>query len=107
MQWFSAAYPPDKKDLDSLLASPLRADLNQLNDLPKTQGITDEADVLRDVGEAFAAKLCAACNDVTAVRCEGILHGFAMLNAVSRTNAARAAVDQSGRFLHDDLHSGS
>ncbi|MFQ6146823.1 alpha/beta hydrolase [Streptomyces seoulensis] len=107
MQWFWDAYAPTAKDRDQILASPLRADLNQLANLPKALVITDEADVLRDEGEAYAAKLRAAGNDVTAVRYEGTIHDFAMLNALAGTNAAKAAVDQAGRFLHDDLYSGS
>jgi acetyl esterase len=63
--------------------------------------------VLRDEGEAYAAKLRAAGNNVTTVRYEGIIHDFAMLNALADTNAARAAIDQANRFLYDDPHSGS
>jgi acetyl esterase len=107
MKWFWDAYAPDAKDRKQILASPLRAGLNQLSDLPKALVITDEADVLRDEGEAYAAKLRAAGNDVTTVRYEGIIHDFAMLNALADTNAAKAAIDQANRFLYDDLHSGS
>ncbi|MFF3577057.1 alpha/beta hydrolase fold domain-containing protein [Streptomyces mirabilis] len=84
-----------------------RANLNQLKDLPKALVITDEADVLRDEGEAYAAKLRAAGNDITTVRHSGTIHDFAMLNALADTNAAKAAVDQANRFLHTGLHSGS
>jgi acetyl esterase/lipase len=104
MQWFWNAYAPDQKDRDQILASPLRASLNQLKGLPKALVITDEADVLRDEGEAYAAKLRAAGNDVTAVRYEGIMHDFVMLNALADTNAAKAAVSQANTFLYNDLH---
>ncbi|UYQ66296.1 alpha/beta hydrolase [Streptomyces peucetius] len=107
MKWFWDAYAPNAKDRKQILASPLRADLNQLKDLPKALVITAEADVLRDEGEAYAAKLRAAGNDVTAVRYEGTIHDFAMLNALANTNAAKAAVDQANRFLYADLHNGS
>ncbi|MEU8472293.1 alpha/beta hydrolase [Streptomyces sp. NPDC029006] len=106
MQWFWDAYAPSKKDRNQILASPLRASLNQLKGLPKALVITDEADVLRDEGEAYAAKLRAAGNDVTAVRYEGTIHDFAMLNALSDTNAAKAAVAQANAFLHAGLHNG-
>ncbi|MET8950063.1 alpha/beta hydrolase fold domain-containing protein [Streptomyces sp. NPDC004533] len=75
--------------------------------LPRALVITDEADVLRDEGEAYAAKLRAAGNDVTAVRYEGTIHDFAMLNALAKTNAAQAPVEQAGGFLRTVLHSGS
>jgi acetyl esterase len=104
MQWFWDAYAPDQKDRDQILASPLRASLNQLQGLPKALVITDEADVLRDEGEAYATKLRAAGNDVTAVRYEGIIHDFVMLNALADTNAAKAAVNQANTFLYNDLH---
>ncbi|MER6075775.1 alpha/beta hydrolase [Streptomyces sp. NPDC001817] len=107
MKWFWDAYAPNAKDRRQILASPLRASLNQLKDLPKALLITDEADVLRDEGEAYAAKLRAAGNDITTVRYPGIFHDFAMLNALANTNAAKAAVDQANRFLYTGLHSGS
>ena len=107
MKWFWDAYAPNAKDRKQILASPLRASLNQLKDLPKALLITDEADVLRDEGEAYAAKLRAAGNDITTVRYPGIFHDFAMLNALGNTNAAKAAVDQANRFLYTGLHSGS
>ncbi|MER5547259.1 alpha/beta hydrolase [Streptomyces sp. NPDC002589] len=107
MKWFWDAYAPNAKDRKQILASPLRANLNQLKDLPKALVITDEADVLRDEGEAYAAKLRAAGNDITTVRYPGIIHDFAMLNALAHTNAAKAAVDQANHVLYTGLHSGS
>ncbi|MGW0994689.1 alpha/beta hydrolase [Streptomyces sp. NPDC002523] len=104
MKWFWDAYAPNNKDREQILASPLRANLDQLKGLPKALVITDEADVLRDEGEAYAAKLRAAGNDVTAVRYEGIIHDFVMLNALKDTNAAKAAVTQANTFLYTTLH---
>ncbi|MGW5640117.1 alpha/beta hydrolase [Streptomyces sp. NPDC003832] len=104
MQWFWDAYAPNEKDRREILASPLRASLNQLTDLPKALVITDEADVLRDEGEAYAAKLRAAGNDITTVRYPGIIHDFAMLNALGDTNAAQAAVEQTSQALRAELH---
>ncbi|MDT0466210.1 alpha/beta hydrolase [Streptomyces gibsoniae] len=107
MQWFWNAYAPDAATRKQVRASPLRAGLNQLKGLPKALVVTDEADVLRDEGEEYAAKLRAAGNDVAAVRYEGTIHDFAMLNALAKTNAAQAAVEQAGGFLRTVLHSGS
>jgi acetyl esterase len=45
-----------------------------------------------DEGEAYAAKLRAAGVPVTAVRFGGIIHDFAMLNALRRTQASSAAI---------------
>ena len=41
-------------------------------------------DVLRDEGEAYARKLDAADVDVTAVRYEGLIHDYGLLNALSQ-----------------------
>jgi acetyl esterase/lipase len=65
--------------------------------------ITGEADVLRDEGEAYAAKLRAAGVPVTAVRYQGIIHDFVMLNALRDTHAARAAIRQASEFLAEVL----
>jgi acetyl esterase len=104
MQWFWDNYAPNKEERKNVLASPLRASPNQLEGLPKGLLITDEGDVLRDEGEAYAAKLRAAGNDITTVRYQGTIHDFAMLNAVANTNAAKAAVKQVSEFLYNDLH---
>ena len=67
--------------------------------------IVDEADVLRDEGEAYAARLRAAEVAVTTVRYDGITHDFMMLNPLSNTDATRAAVAQAISTLRDALHS--
>ncbi len=42
---------------------------------------------------------------VTAVRYQGIIHDFVMLNALRGTHAATAAIAQASQFLRDALHS--
>ncbi|WP_420835568.1 alpha/beta hydrolase [Amycolatopsis vancoresmycina] len=61
--------------------------------------ITGEADVLRDEGEAYAAKLRQAGVPVTAVRYQGIIHDFVMVNALRETHAAEAAITQAVTVL--------
>jgi acetyl esterase/lipase len=65
--------------------------------------ITAEADVLRDEGEACADKLRAAGVPVTAVRYQGIVHDFVMLNDLRGTHAADAAVNQAVATLRPAL----
>jgi acetyl esterase len=65
--------------------------------------ITGEADVLRDEGEAYGRKLRDAGVDVTATRYEGIIHDFAMLNALRSTNAASAAIAQAITYMRNAL----
>jgi acetyl esterase/lipase len=103
MEWFWDAYAPDRARRQEPTASPLQASLEQLRGLPPTLVITDEADVLRDEGEAYARKLVAAGVDVTAKRYDGVFHDFMMLNALAETNAARAAVTQTARALQAAL----
>jgi acetyl esterase len=61
--------------------------------------------VLRDEGEAYAARLRAAGLPITTVRYDGIMHDFMMLNPLSDTHATRAAVTQAISMLRDALHS--
>ncbi|MFL5758507.1 MAG: alpha/beta hydrolase [Thermomicrobiales bacterium] len=104
MQWFWDAYAPDSSRRSEPTASPLQATLEQLRGLPPALVITDEADVLRDEGEAYGRKLRQAGVDVTAVRYEGVFHDFMMLNALAETNANRDATAQTARELKAALN---
>jgi len=99
MEWFWDAYIPDPAQRAEITASPNRASADQLAGLPPAFLLVDEADVLRDEGEAYAAKLRAAGVPVTAVRYDGTVHDFMLLNSLSRTRATRAAVEQATAFL--------
>ncbi|MGW4880326.1 alpha/beta hydrolase [Streptomyces sp. NPDC004262] len=104
MQWFWDQYTTDEAERAQITASPLRATVEQLKDLPPALVVTGEADVLRDEGEAYANKLREAGVPVTAVRFQGIIHDFVMLNALRGTHAAEAAVSMAVRTLHTALH---
>ena len=104
MQWFWDQYTTDPAQRAQVTASPLRASLDELAGLPPALVITGEADVLRDEGEAYASKLRAAGVPVTAVRYQGIIHDFVMLNALRDTHAAAAAIGQAIATLHAALH---
>jgi acetyl esterase len=99
MKWYWDAYIPDASQRSEPTASPLQATLEQLRGLPPALVVTDEADVLRDEGEAYGRKLRQAGVDVTAVRYEGVFHDFMMLNALAGTNANRDATAQTARAL--------
>ncbi|GAQ57022.1 alpha/beta hydrolase [Streptomyces acidiscabies] len=105
MQWFWDQYTADEADRAQVTASPLRATTEQLTGLPPALVITAEADVLRDEGEAYAAKLREAGVPVTAVRFQGIIHDFVMLNALRGTQAAEAAITLATDTLRTALHS--
>ena len=104
MKWFWDQYTTDAAERAQITASPLRATTEQLAGLPPALVITAEADVLRDEGEAYAAKLRHAGVAVTAIRYQGIIHDFVMLNALHDTQAAKAAIAQATATLHTALH---
>jgi acetyl esterase/lipase len=95
MEWFWDAYIPDPAQRFEITASPNQVTIDQLRGLPPTLVVVDEPDVLRDEGEAYAAKLRLAGVPVTTVRYDGICHDFMMLNPLSQTNATRAAIAQA------------
>ncbi|MEU5795719.1 alpha/beta hydrolase [Streptomyces sp. NPDC047813] len=103
MRWFWDQYTTDEKQRAEITASPLRATLEQLTGLPPALVVTGEADVLRDEGEAYAARLRAAGVPVTAVRYQGIIHDFVMLDALRATHAAEAAIAQAVAVLRTAL----
>jgi acetyl esterase len=104
MAWFWDCYCPDVERRAEPFASPLRAGGEQLAGLPPALLIVDEADVLRDEGEAYAARLREAGVAVTTVRYDGITHDFMMLNPLSATHATRGAVAQAIDTLRQVLH---
>ncbi|MER6577332.1 alpha/beta hydrolase [Nonomuraea sp. NPDC001023] len=104
MQWFWDQYTTSEAERAEITASPLRATVEELAGLPPALVITGEADVLRDEGEAYAAKLRAAGVPVTAVRYQGIIHDFVMLNALRGTYAAGSAIELAAGTLRRALH---
>lgn len=100
MEWFWQQYAPYQKMREELTASPLRACGDELKFLPQAMVINGEADVLRDEGEAYAKKLRIAGVDVTAIRIQGIIHDFVMLNALDQTEACRTAMDASADWIN-------
>jgi acetyl esterase len=103
MQWFWDQYTTDPAERAQITASPLRATTEQLAGLPPALVITGEADVLRDEGEAYAAKLREAGVPVLAVRYQGIVHDFVMLNTLRNTPQAEAAITLASNTLRAAL----
>jgi acetyl esterase len=99
MEWFWDSYTTDPAERAQITVSPNRATRDDLAGLPPALLLVDEADVLRDEGEAYAAKLRAAGVPITTVRYDGIHHDFMMLNPLSQTAAARAAIAQAIAML--------
>ncbi|MDQ1006713.1 acetyl esterase [Streptomyces sp. V4I23] len=104
MKWFWDQYTTDEADRAQITASPLRATTEQLTGLPPALVVTAEADVLRDEGEAYADKLREAGVPVTAIRVEGVIHDFVMLNALRGTRGADAAITLAVDALRKALY---
>ena len=101
MMWFWEQYTRHLGERNEITASPLRASTQQLQGLPPALIITAEADVLRDEGEAYANKLREAGVRVTAVRFQGTIHDFVMLNALAQTAATRGAIALATAWLRE------
>lgn len=99
MQWFWNQYTTCMEDRKQPTISPLCSDVECLKRFPPTMIINGQADVLRSEGEAFGEKLRCAGVDVTAIRVQGTIHDFVMLNALDQTNACRTAMDASTVWL--------
>jgi acetyl esterase len=101
MMWFWDQYTRHAGERNEITASPLRASTQQLQGLPPALVITAEADVLRDEGEAYATRLRQAGVRVTAVRFQGTIHDFVMLNALAHSAAARGAIALATAWLRE------
>ncbi len=106
MRWYWDAYIPDPEQRHAIHASPNRATTEQVSGLPPTYLCVAEADVLRDEGEAYAAKLRGAGVPVTTVRYDGVVHGFMLFDSLRQTTAARAAIAQATAVLRGALGTG-
>ncbi|MHA3020906.1 alpha/beta hydrolase [Mycobacterium sp. BMJ-28] len=100
-RWDQYAADPTLRDVDTVC--PLRADDGDLARFPPALVITAEADVVRDEGEAFAARLRSSGAVCAAVRYEGMIHDFVTLAALKNTSAARAARAQAASVLRAAL----
>ena len=103
MKWFWDNYTTDANQRAQIYASPLRATTDQLKGLPPALIQTAGADVLRDEGEAYARKLDQAGVPVTAVRYNGMIHDYGLLNVVSQVPEVRSALLQASQELKQHL----
>ncbi|OOV94665.1 alpha/beta hydrolase [Pseudomonas sp. MF4836] len=104
MNWFWDSYTSDPQQRAEIHASPLQASIEQLRGLPPALVQTAEFDVLRDEGEAYARKLDSAGVAVTAVRYNGMIHDFGLLNPLSSIPEVQAAVRQAAAELKAHLN---
>jgi len=75
--WCLQQYMSGEKDIHDPYFPPMNS--SNLNGLPPALIITGEYDPLRDEGEAYSERLRAAGVPSTAVRIDGVIHGFFLL----------------------------
>jgi dienelactone hydrolase len=103
MQYGWNRYAPDAATRNNPYVSPLRASDGELSGLPPALVITAENDPLRDEGEAYARRLTAAGVNVTAIRYNGTIHDFVLLNALRSLPATQAALEQISNGIREHL----
>ena len=103
LEWCWRQYAPAPTRSREITASPARASAEQLAGLPRTLVITAEADVTRRAAETYARRMRAAGVSVLAVRYEGTIHDFLVINDLCGTDAATAALAQAVTFLNSVL----
>jgi acetyl esterase/lipase len=96
-------YAPDEKTRNLPTVSPLRATTEQLEELPPALVITAENDPLRDEGEAYGRKLKEAGVSVDAVRYNGTIHDFVLLNALRTVPSTEAALRQASEGIRQHI----
>lgn len=97
-------YAAEARTRDNPYVSPLRANIDQLKGLPPALVITAENDPLRDEGEAYARKLKEAGVNVDAVRYNGTIHDFVLLNALRHLPSTEAAIEQVNKGVRQHLN---
>jgi len=93
MKWYWDNYLPDLRARAETTAAPLRATLDELSGVAPALITTNEYDVVRDEGEAYARKLAIAGVPVTAVRMLGMIHDNLILGDIADSPGARAATE--------------
>lgn len=93
MKWFWNAYLPNEEERKKYTVSPLQASIEQLKGLPPALIITNEYDVLRDEGEAYAHKLMEAGVNTVAIRLLGSIHDCLLLNPISHSPIVRETIE--------------
>jgi acetyl esterase len=90
MEWFWDAHLPAGKRND-LYVPPLNPALEKLKGVSPALLVTDENDALREEGETYGRKLMQRGALVTSTRDNGMIHGFAMRNALADAPDAKSA----------------
>ena len=96
-------YAPTKAERDNPYVSPLRASSAELHALPPALVITDENDVLRDEGEAYAHRLQDAGVPTVNTRYNGTIHDFGVLNGIAALPTTQAMIRQVSASIREHM----
>ncbi|HEY3598217.1 MAG TPA: alpha/beta hydrolase [Paraburkholderia sp.] len=96
-------YAPTEEERENPYVSPLRASLAHLHGLPPTLVVTEENDVLRDEGEAYAHRLQDAGVPTVFVRYNGTIHDFGLLNGLVDLPTTQAALHQIAGSIREHI----
>lgn len=96
-------YAPTEKERENPYVSPLRASFAHLQGLPPTLVITEENDVLRDEGEAYAHRLQDAGVATVSARYNGFIHDFGLLNGLRDLPTTQAAIHQVAAGIREHI----
>ncbi len=99
VEYFRSLYLPNPSDWKNPYASPLLHENHA--GLPPALIITDEFDVLRDEGEAYAEKLRSSGVDVKLSRYAGMIHGFICMPTVDASHRATDEIAAALRTAFD------
>lgn len=102
MIWFWDNYTKDLAQRAERYAS-LRAPAQALQGLPAALVQTAHSDVLRDEGEAYAQRLNEAGVEMVAVRCNGLIPDWGLLNPIATVSEVRTAITQVASELRRRL----
>jgi acetyl esterase len=95
--------PSQSPNRKTNLGSALMSTTEELKKLPPTIIFTAGVDPLQGEGEEFGHKLQQAGVPVAIFRCDGQIHDFAMLNPISTSPTAIAAIELAGLKLKQAL----
>lgn len=100
---YSAYLPKPVMEYDDPYVMPMRTTEEQLKSLPPAFISTCECDILRDEGEAYAARLLDAGVYTVALRVLGTIHGYLNAPLSEETPQYRSTVQSASQFLKDQF----